>query len=182
MSCSSAAANIGSSLAISSSTSTVGEALALKCARIFAADDGQQPGFGRALVQQRVLRLPGPQHAFLDDVLGQSPVAATTKMRTASRSGRSDWHSAWNRARLCFPPASSFMYESKPGLRYRSRDITAFDGRRRRSNMPTGHGLRRICGGKLDARSHIQDDRNAAAIHFQKPACGACGATSFHAV
>jgi len=33
------------------------------------------------------------------------------------------------------------MYESKPGLRYRCRDITAFNGRRRRSNMPTGHGL-----------------------------------------
>src|ERR1700733_4696353 len=34
------------------------------------------------------------------------------------------------------------MCESEPGLRYRCRDITAFNGRRRRSNVPTGHGLR----------------------------------------
>src|SRR5450755_4652833 len=34
------------------------------------------------------------------------------------------------------------MDESAPNLRYRSPDITAFNGRRRRSNMPTGHGLR----------------------------------------
>src|SRR5258708_308504 len=33
------------------------------------------------------------------------------------------------------------MYESKPGLRYRCRDITALVGLRRRSNMPIGHGL-----------------------------------------
>src|SRR5258708_12102106 len=33
------------------------------------------------------------------------------------------------------------MYESKPGLRYRCRDITALTGPRRRSNMPTGHGI-----------------------------------------
>src|SRR5258708_12757293 len=34
------------------------------------------------------------------------------------------------------------MYESKPGLRYRCRDITALTGPRRRSNVPAGHGLR----------------------------------------
>src|ERR1700761_1885016 len=33
------------------------------------------------------------------------------------------------------------MYKSRLGLRYRCRDITALQGRRRRSNMPAGHGL-----------------------------------------
>src|ERR1700759_5145621 len=33
------------------------------------------------------------------------------------------------------------MYKPEPGLRYRCPDITAFNGPRRRSNLPTGHGL-----------------------------------------
>jgi porphobilinogen synthase len=33
------------------------------------------------------------------------------------------------------------MYKSEPGLRYRCCDITAFNGRCRRSNVPIGHGL-----------------------------------------
>src|ERR1700733_8075818 len=36
------------------------------------------------------------------------------------------------------------MYKPRSGLRYRCCDITALSGRRRRSNLPTGHGLERF--------------------------------------
>src|ERR1700737_1188779 len=40
------------------------------------------------------------------------------------------------------------MYESKPGLRYRSRNTTALDAPRGRSNMPTGPGLGEFAAAK----------------------------------
>src|SRR5690606_41003275 len=42
----------------------------------FAAQDGNQPAFGRRLIAQRVQRAPGAQQTLLHQILGQVRVAA----------------------------------------------------------------------------------------------------------
>ena len=58
------------------------EPLALERPGIFTAHDRQQPRLGRIRVLEAVLRFPGPQQAFLDDVLRQRPVAGQPKCET----------------------------------------------------------------------------------------------------
>ena len=90
--------------------------LALEAARVFAAHDGQKPGFGGGFVQQRILRLPGPQHRSPEPHPRPKPVADSQKANR-SKSGRSDWQSAWKRARPRISADLSFMYKSAPDLR-----------------------------------------------------------------
>ena len=58
------------------------EPLALEAARVFAPDDGQEPGLGGRFVLQRAPCLPRPQQRLLDDVFRQCAVPGQPECET----------------------------------------------------------------------------------------------------
>src|SRR5580704_2904380 len=133
---------MGSSLAISSSTSTVASRLRSKLRAYSRRMMVRSQGLAAAssLSESRAFHARNIVSCTTSSAKARSRDSQKAKR---SRSGRSVRHSAWNRARCRFPPTSSFMFKSSAGLRYPSRDISALRRECRNRKAAAGGGGRR---------------------------------------